>query len=71
MESIEEVLQETNYLLGSDMRGTVSKKRRLISEIMQPDIVSNLRACINAYKNRVGLSGGQVGFENLANYVNL
>ena len=44
----------------SNLEESKSKRDCIIAQVMQPDIYSNLRICLEAYKNHNNLRGGQV-----------
>ena len=44
----------------SNLEESQSKRDRIIAQVMQPDIYSNLRICLKAYKNHNNLRGGHI-----------
>ena len=53
-------LDDRSITRTSNLEESQSKTDRIIAQVMQPDIYSNLRICLEAYKNHNNLRSGQV-----------
>lgn len=54
------MLQGDTSATSSNVREATSKRQQIINRVLQPDIVTHLRTCLDAYKHKNNLAGGQV-----------
>jgi len=60
MRNLHVYIGELSSTSRSNVRGALSKKEEIILKVLQADVVTNLRTCLNAYMTQNHMIGGEV-----------